>query len=114
MSHAACSASWQGIEATGMAKGLTRVESSRFDGITKDLARIRSRRHVLRTLAAGTGIGVLLRLRGSGEALAAAGIKKEHCGHDGDPCLSNDECCGRRECFGIGFCAKPPRKIKPA
>jgi hypothetical protein len=74
------------------------VDSTRFDGLTKELWRGHSRRHLLRTLAAGSGIGLLVRLSQHGEARAAPGLLPLRCVKRGAECDPEGEppCCGKK------------------
>jgi hypothetical protein len=74
------------------------VDGQRFDRWTRSLARGQSRRSVLRLIGAGTAGAALSALGGRGGARAQA------CLDAGDPCTSDDECCGS----GTGRCAANP------
>ena len=74
------------------------MDGSRFDGLTKELSRSHSRRHALRMLAAGSGIGMLVRLSQRGEAMTAPALAPLRCVKRGGLCDPEGEppCCGKK------------------
>ena len=72
------------------------MDSERFDGLTKEVSRVRSRRRVLQALVASAGIGVLAHH----PALADPGkVRPIRCFHRGDQCSTaagSTPCCGKR------------------
>jgi hypothetical protein len=90
------------------------VESTHFDGIVQNAARMGSRRQIVRALAAGLGMTLIAR----GPGLAARGIRPVRCFKRGDECIigGTTECCGRLVCAraedGLDRCQKVGQ-IKP-
>jgi hypothetical protein len=83
------------------------MEPARFDHLTKGLVDVRSRRDLLRVLAAGSSLGVVAHLIRRPDAGA-----KQGCLHFNDPCdVANDHCCQGLLCNG-GVCGAPKPNVR--
>jgi hypothetical protein len=80
------------------------MDSTRFDTVTRDFARLRSRRHLLRAVVASAGVVLVARQT----AGATPGIKPIRCDKRGDSCstVNGDSCCKNSFCNSELVCQK--------